>query len=1504
MTPPKNGLERPSPLELHDGLVPPMIMKTPRHSVWVVRILATVWLLATSPALLAQGARMQSPYDALGAVDADHPLQRDLWFYRGRILPGQATAALRYRAHLQKMQIRAARTAVLRNLQQVEPDVNVPGSGWTALGPAPLASNATGPSAVQDYGWVSGRATAVVIDSADITGSTVYAGGAYGGVWRSQNATNGGFGNAGGVVWTPLIDNQATLAVGAITLQPGNFTGQLSNVVLVGTGEANSSGDSYYGLGFLRSADAGTTWTLISTASNGTLSLNGLAAARMAFSTKSGQTGTVVAAMATSPVAAEDGLITSATQRGLYTSTDAGSSWIFDPLTDPSGAVSPATSATSVVYNAAAQLFYAAIRYHGFYSSPDGLNWTRLSVQPGGLTTTACPPNYQSATPTCPIYRGEIAVVPGRNEMYAWYVDVFAVDQGIWRSLNGGASWTQIPDTAITNCGDPVGGCGTQQGTYNLEILAVPNGTLATDLYAGAINLYKCTLTNNASTTCSQGSWLNLTHVYGCSAIAKVHPDQHDLDFSIVNGKDIMYFANDGGIYRALDGYLGLSTATCGGTNQFDSLNQTLGSMTQFVSFSQHPTDPNTIVGGTQDNGSPATASATSGTGTPWLNVNGGDGGYNAINPASPGEWFTANTDVSIQRCTSGITCLEGDFFQGTVVLPANLNGDHGAFYTPYILDPQSLVSELIIGTCRVWRAAGTGVGFTALSGDFEPNGIPPCTGSEINLVRSLAAGGPKDSSGFSKVIYAGTDGFGPGTIPAGGHLWVTTNAAGGAPTWMDRTGSINPSGFPISGIAVDTSDATGQTAYATIMGFHVSHVWKTTNAGATWSDFSGAGLPDSPVNAVVIDPGSTSTNGVIYVGTDVGVFSSSTGSASWTEVGPSASGGPGYLPNVSVTGLRIFNSGGSKRLRASTYGRGIWDFNLITTPDFQFGFNSTTQTIFPSQSAIFNGTLTALNGYNSLVALSCSGGKPTTCTLSPSSILPTPSGAIFSLSAAGAIGDYLFNAHGAGSDTNTVTHDQTLTLRVVDFGLTAPVPNAVTVNRPNTSQNITFSVTASGSFSGTVALSCSGLPSGATCNFLPSASVQPTSSSPIAVTLTIATTSGTPPGSSTVSIQANTSGAPAAKTQNLSLTVTALPDYTITINGSSARTTVNQAVQIFGTLTSVNSYVNPVNLSCTGTAPSTCTISPASVTPTVAGAGFTATLNSTTAGTFNFNVTGAGTDSSHITHSAPASLIVTADFSISNTTGSQTVLAGQTATFALNFAPIGSPTFGGTVTYLCTGVPILATCSFNPTSLSGSSGATVVTLSIATAGPNAFHGRTVPPFNSILLPSGLLVLGFLVTGLRGIPPRKGRLVFYSGLIVIFGLIMLACGGSSSSAPPPLVVSVQVTPANAQLFTGQSQQFTATVTGSSNTQVNWNVNGVAGGNSAEGTISGAGLYTAPAALPGTPVTVGAVSQADSTKSGTASVTVLAPTPSGAFPITVTATLGGIQHYTILTLTVQ
>jgi hypothetical protein len=1166
---------------------------------------------------LALAAFAQAPE----AHPETHRTQREQWFLRGRTLPGQPTAELLRRAHAQKLALRGARAA---NAGSPPPQNS---SGWTPLGPAPLASDDSGVGD-QDYNWVSGRATAVTIDPSDPTANTVYLGGAYGGVWKSTNATAQSPGN---VVWTPLIDDQATLAVGTIALQPG-----VAGVILVGTGEANSSADSYYGLGILRSPDAGQTWTLIPSDSTGTRSFAGMAFSKIAFSTASPNA--AVAATAGASQGIIEGLANPVTANlGLYNSSDGGQTWTYAIVNDGNFTVDPG-SASAVVYNSVAGLFFAALRYHGFYSSPDGLNWIRLANQPGaGLTTTACPPNPHSTA--CPIYRGELAVVPGRNEMYVWYVDANNNDQGVWTTLDGGLTWTPLNESGITNCGDTIG-CGTEDGAYNLELAAVPDGG-ATDLYAGAVNLYKCQITS-FSPTCAgtgQNTFLNLTHAYGCSGIARVHPAQHALAFQLTNAntQDVMYFANDGCLYRALDGYTGLTTGACGGQNQFDSLNQTLGSMTQLVSFSQSPADPNTILAGAGANGSPATQSALAN--NPWLNVNSGDGGNSQINPADSTDWFVSNppdfsSGTNIFRCELGINCHTQDFQNDQVVTGATVGSDTGAYYPSFLLDPQNS-NELLVGTCRMWRGSSSGSGFTLLSDNFETGGSGICTGAETNLVRALAAGGPPDLNGFSNVMYAGTDGFGPliPTIPSGGHVWVSANVDGGTITWTDQTGAINPDAFPISSIALDTSDTTGLTAYVAIMGFHVSHVWKTSNGGVSWTDFT-ANLPDAPADSVLVDPGSTPFNGMVYIGTDVGVFSSSTAAANWTEVGPAPnSGNPGFLPNVAVTALHMSNNGPAKLLRASTYGRGLWQFPV--TPTFVPTVSGTPQTVFTSQlPAQFPGSV-LFYGYTNSVNLSCQPPPQATCSVQPSSV--TPAFPSFTITASGPLGTTAFTIKGVGTDSNHLTATAPFTLNVVDFALSPPSPNHIVVPPDDTSPPVKFQVTASGPFNQTVNLSCAGLPAGALCSFQPTNAVNPTSTHPVNVTLNITTAANTPPGTFPIAISGSVTNGP-TKTQTLSLTV--IRDYALIISNPSLTALETTTAMFNGALTSLNGYNSPVNLSCGAGAPPTCTAAPPAVIPTAGGAPFTVTVSSPTCGQYNFSILAQGTDPLATSHAAPVTFV------------------------------------------------------------------------------------------------------------------------------------------------------------------------------------------------------------------------------------------------------------------------
>ena len=1251
----------------------------------------------------------------------------DAWFLHGRVMRSKSAAELRRRAYQRKMQSRVQRAGLAhastqRTLtQQTFTQQSLPSGLWVPLGPAPLASDSSG-SGLQDYYQVTGRATAVAFDPADSTGNTVYIGGAQGGVWKSTNAANSTAANA---TWTPLTDEQPTLSIGAIAIQPGNGN-PTKSVILAATGEGNSSTDSYFGLGILRSADGGNTWSLIESANGNALSFNGLGGTRMAFNT----TNTVVAAMAATSAGVVEGASASDTMPGLYTSLDAGQTWSYNALTDSGSQATDANSATSVAYNASAGIFLAAVRYHGFYSSPDGSHWTRLTNQPGGsaLSATTCPPQSISNSQACPIFRGEITVVPGRNEMYAWYVSLDsngnAVDGGIWQSLNGGTSWTAIDDSGVADCGDSYG-CGVQDGSYNLELLAMADGS-ATDLYAGAINLYKCSI-NSANPSCNNIGFINLTHAYGCDPIAApahVHPSQHALAAMIPasgteTGNALMYFANDGGIYRALNAYSGLTSGSCPGTNQFDDLNQNLGSLAQFVTFSQHPTDLNTLLGGTQGNGSTATSTAT--TSTSWTSVFGGDGAFNAIDSGATLDWYVSNPDLppgglAIQECASGVNCHEQDF--GVVIGSGDLDGDDGALNFPYLLDPQS-TTALLVGTCRVWRGPRSGGTFTALSVNFETFGTGGCSGGEVNLTRALAAGGPTDANG-SEVIYATTDGLGPINGPqeatAGGNVWVTTNATAGTPAFAQVTQNINPDQYPVSSVAIDASDPTGKTAYVTIMGFTGSagHVWQTANAGASWSDFSGTGagaLPDAPVNAVVVD----GTAHIVYVGTDVGVFGSSTSSASWSELGPISSGEQaGFLPNAAVTALAIFNAGGRKLLRASTYGRGLWQFDLAAVPDFQLTVSNPTQTIFSGHTATFNGSVAATGGYNSLLTLSCVAGAttpPGSCTVSPSTLTPgvsTP----FTVSTAGVAGDYSFNLQAAGSDASQITHQVGLTLHSVSFGLTTPSPTTVSAARGTSSPPVSFQVDAAGSFSQSVSVSCTVGITGAICNLTPGASVNPTANSPVSMTATVSVPAGTAAGNYTVTIEATTAGAPSPVNTSFTVQVSLNPDFILSANSFAA---INAGSSNGGgtiNIVSQDGFAGTVSLLCSLTPGNgSCNVSPAAVNSFPATTNVMVNATNLSAGNYQLSIQGVSGATTH-TLAIPINV---GDYQLSGPS-SLTLTPGAQGTPRFTIA--ASTSYSGQIMATCdAGAISAATCTIAPANpITVSKGADVpftVTLNI-----------------------------------------------------------------------------------------------------------------------------------------------------------------------------------------------
>jgi len=841
-------------------------------------------------------------------------------------------------------------------------------TAWRAVGPLQVGSVA--------YGKVTGRVTSIAVDPADTTGNTVYVGTTGGGVWKSTNAA----GAAASVQFAPLTDTLpvfsldsgnsaiASLSIGALSVANG--------VVLAGTGDTNDALDSYYGSGLLRSADGGATWTLTQQSNdgaNGVHSFVGLGFAGLAWSSASPNV--VVAAVSE---AVEGELVNAGdaeySTRGLYYSTDAGVSWQMATIKDGSQIVQQplangqnlgGNAVTAVVWNPVRQRFYAAVRFHGYYESADGAVWTRLAAQPGaGLTKAACPANPGgTGSANCPIFRGALAVEPESGDTYAFTVDAGNGDQGIWRDLcaavSGSCASGEIAFGVKLNAG-PLETAGVvPQGDYNLTLAAMASGG-NTLLFAGAIDLYRCSLTT-ASAGAGGCSFRNTTNVEdGCAAPAMVAPAQHALAVLAGSALPLLFVGSNGGLWRSLDG-VAETGSPCSATDaeHFDNLNGGLGSLAEVVQFSQHPSDPNTLLVGLGANGTAATTAA-SGL-VPWGQLSDGEGGSSAIDPVSPANWYVSTAaGVSITYCGEGSLCGAADFDTLPTIGAPQVSEDLSLIDPPWLLD-LALSSNVVIGTCRVWRGpAADGSawpGANVLSSEFGGPQNAVCDATN-NYVRSLAAGGPGSTGATaaqsgSTVLYAGMAGVLDGGGTVGGHLFTTVAAAtaSSATAWTDLAGSpvtndaasggvFNVGGFDVSSIAVDPHDATGQTVYATVMGFSgngisAAHVYRSIDGGAHWTNIA-SNLPDAPANSIVVDPNDANT---VYIAMDTGVYvtdqvtscavTSSTTANCWSVYGTG-------LPNAPVVQLVAsatlpVGDGTGGELRAATYGRGIWQIPLLT---------------------------------------------------------------------------------------------------------------------------------------------------------------------------------------------------------------------------------------------------------------------------------------------------------------------------------------------------------------------------------------------------------------------------------------------------------------------------------------------------------------------------------------------------------------------------------------------
>ncbi|HEY0758411.1 MAG TPA: choice-of-anchor D domain-containing protein [Acidisarcina sp.] len=908
---------------------------------------------------------MERPQEAREREAARRFLARRGWS------PGQHPAASLMRARAQQAlesragelgagDLRAAAKAALagKTGNNAAPPTNLGGT-WQPLGPAQVATNA--------FGNVTGRVSSIAVDPSDSSGNTVYLGTTGGGVWRSTNAA----GAASAVAFSPLTDSLpgssalggASLSIGAVSVQPGG-----TGVVLAGTGDPNDALDSYWGSGIERSTDGGLTWSLIVQSSVDhsvggqypVLSFIGEAFSAFAWSTSSPNL--VVAAVSQST----EGTVVNApgpqSQVGLYYSMDAGSTWILATIRDPGGAyvqapqLPPGTlaAATAVVWNPVRRLFYAAIRFHGYYQSSDGVNWTRLASQPGtSLNTSVCPGSYSSFA--CPMFRGALAVQPVSGDLFAITTDVYNINQGVWHDAcsqvsgscgSSNVNFQALPSQTLQDSSGVIA-----QADYNLWITAVPvkNDTL---LYAGTEDIFRCSLAAGCS-------WRNTTNIDSCG-VAQIAPAQHAVDSTFAGSTTsaaagLMFFGNDGGLWRTTDG-ISQTGAPCSPDDaaHFQNLNAALGSLAEVNDFAVDPTDASTILAAEGAFGTSASVPADP---PVWPQVLDGEGSHVAIDPANPSDWFSASASgVSIHECTAGTACSIAGFGQ-TIIGSAQVGGDGDAlaYPAPWILDPQDS-TRIIVGTCRIWRGPATGgsswSAANALSPFLDADGPstanPVCTSNGV--VRSLAASGTVSNlPGVQERVYAGMAGPFDGGSTVAGHIYTAavSSLSGSATAWTDisnstvtndlsgNLGLFNPGGFAISTIAIDPHDPTGQTIYAGIEGFSGNGIseprlYASTDGGAHWLNITNF-LPDSPVNSVVIDPNDANT---VYVGLDVGVYitreittCSVPSSRCWSPYGTG-------LPNAPIIKLNVVNGATPAQgmLQAATYGRGIWQTGLIPT--------------------------------------------------------------------------------------------------------------------------------------------------------------------------------------------------------------------------------------------------------------------------------------------------------------------------------------------------------------------------------------------------------------------------------------------------------------------------------------------------------------------------------------------------------------------------------------------
>ena len=701
-----------------------------------------------------------------------------------------------------------------------------------------------------------GRTRAVLIHPT--TPSIMYAAGVDGGVWKSTD---------GGGSWTALTDLLLpNLAVVSLAFEPGNYS-----TIYAGTGEGVFNGDAKRGAGIFKSADSGATWNQLAS----TNVTNFQYVMKIAVSPRNVQR------------------IYAATRTGIFRSIDGGGTWT--------------TVVAAGDTNGCTDLALQVNRASGYIFASCGTVFTPAASTVAGIYR-ALDSNTTTFTKVFTVSgygRTSLALAPSNeNYLYAMVSDNNAGTyqyglKGVYRSVsngNAGSFTTQVDNTnaiklntllmtnpvyAYTEC------VGTFQGFFNQgwydNILAVdpadPNR-----VWSGGIDLFR---SDDGGQNWGVASYWWATP--GVDAVY-AHADNHGIYFHPGYdgvGNKTMFVSSDGGVFRTDNARAAVGTTinnVCGTIvpNAVAWVDRNNGYATsQFYQGTAYA-DGSGYIGGLQDNGTQYGTPAS----TNWTTVQGGDGGWTAIDdkgtPSKADDSvFAEFTGASITKSTTGPAGTYNDATSG-------INDPFFAFIAPFEMNSANK-QNMWTGGGFIWRTNNQATSWV------QASAVTPGAGSV-----SAVASSPIDQN---KVLIGMSDGY------------ILRNSAAQSADSTTNWAFVQPRTVAVTSLAWDPSDATSNTCYATYATFSGNSVYKSTNAGATWSLIVGVSpnnLPAVPALSVVVDPSNPSA---IYVGTDLGVFSTQNGGATWSKEVTN-------FANVSAAWLAI---DGQRRLYAFTHGRGAW---------------------------------------------------------------------------------------------------------------------------------------------------------------------------------------------------------------------------------------------------------------------------------------------------------------------------------------------------------------------------------------------------------------------------------------------------------------------------------------------------------------------------------------------------------------------------------------------------